>query len=257
MKLIILIFALAAVSCTANKPTPSIPTPPPIVVAPASAVAAQITAMAATSGAAKYYWKSRGKAPLGYIKGMALAYARAYCSPNTVVASKTLGSSDRDALKHYDIAPSNKNTYAFLIGLGMRESSGKYCEGRDMSASNTSSSSAEAGMFQTSYDSHTASKALDDMMNEYHQKCYLEVFKEGVTCRDSTNYGSGAGLIFQQMAKTCPTFAVEYAAITLRTLRRHYGPINRREVDFRPEVLEVLSQVEKIIDLNPSACSEL
>lgn len=256
---------LVLTACSTNKTktpeNPPIESPPAVVVptAPASAVQLQIAMSAATSKAAQYRFKDRSLAPIGYLKGMALVYARNYCRPHTVVSGPH-GSTDKDALAYYGIAASNRNAYAFLIGLGMRESSGKYCEGRDMSASNTSAMTAEAGMFQTSYNSSSSHPSLSAMMNEYHEECYLEVFKEGVTkCPSSSNtiYGTGPGKSFQQMARQCPAFAAEYAAITLRTLRKHYGPINRREVEFRQEVVVMLSDIEKIVDANPSVCAAL
>ena len=39
--------------------------------------------------------------------------------------------------------------FVMLLGLGMRESSGRYCEGRDF-GTNVSADTAEAGMYQTS-----------------------------------------------------------------------------------------------------------
>ena len=38
-----------------------------------------------------------------------------------------------------------RHLFALILGLGMRESSGRYCEGRDMSASNVSAETAECG----------------------------------------------------------------------------------------------------------------
>jgi hypothetical protein len=40
-----------------------------------------------------------------------------------------------------------RDLYLLALGLGMRESSGQYCEGRDTSATNTDSATAEAGLF--------------------------------------------------------------------------------------------------------------
>jgi hypothetical protein len=37
--------------------------------------------------------------------------------------------------------------FALMLGHGMRESSGRYCEGRDRSAENVASDTAEAGLF--------------------------------------------------------------------------------------------------------------
>jgi len=264
MKLLISVIVTLFIAACAHKEKPQPIPDAPIVLEPGAqlpvnAVKAQIMLAASTSGAAQYSFKGRGKAPVSYLKGMSLVYARAYCAPHKVAGDMILGSEDKDALKYYNIVPSNKNTYAFLIGLGMRESSGKYCEGRDLSANNVTATTAEAGMFQTSFNSSSAHQSLKDMLTEYHQECYLEVFKEGITCSQSSStiYGSGPGRTFQEMARQCPAFAAEYAAITLRTLRKHYGPINRKEVEFRPEVVALLTEVEKIIDQNPSACAAL
>jgi len=49
-----------------------------------------------------------------------------------------------------------RHVFVLLFGLGMRESSGRYCEGRDRSARNTTAASAEAGLFQISYNATRA-----------------------------------------------------------------------------------------------------
>jgi hypothetical protein len=49
----------------------------------------------------------------------------------------------------------------------MRESSGNCFEGRDASAGNTSSETAEAGLFQQSHNSFKASPELGQLMTAY------------------------------------------------------------------------------------------
>jgi len=254
-----IVLALTSCSHKTVETKPEAPQPPIVVQPiPTQASIANILLAAETSGLSKYKWKDRGVAPKGYPKGMALTYARAYCDSAKIGAAMVYGSSDTDALKYYDISPSLRNEWAFMIGLGMRESSGKYCEGRDISASNTSADTAEAGMFQTSYNAVTSHPSLKAMMKEYHKQCYLEVFKEGVPgCRESSIYGSGLGADFQQMSKNCPTFAAEFASQVVRNRRKHYGPINRKEVEFRPEAVTLLIEVERIVDSNPSVCKDL
>lgn len=260
--LLILIFLMSA--CTNKKPTssevkgdskPSEMNSSP----PAPADLDGIKKFAENSSCAKVNWANRGIAPKGYIKGMALVYARSVCNPHKVVSKETHGAKDKDALAYYGIQPSNKNTYAFLIGLGMRESSGKHCCGRDASASNTSSTTAEAGMFQTSYNASSADSSLPGLLKDNSKQCYLETFKEGVTCTSYnwSNYGSGDGLAFQVKAKNCPSFAAEFAAVTLRTLRAHYGPINRKEVQFKNECVDMLTEIETIVKNNPQLCEVL
>lgn len=50
------------------------------------------------------------------------------------------------------------------------------------------------------------------------------------------------------MTKECPAFAVEFAALGLRHLRRHWGPVTRCEVEFRPECNTMLLKVLQVID---------
>ena len=125
--------------------------------------------LAAASPLASLTWTGRGRAPLGYIKGMAVMFAACYArlgTPDTAVASMTVpvGSTGRDALARYGVAPGGKadilrSLFALLIGLGMRESSGNYTEGRDTTADNVTADTAEAGLFQQSWNSSAASPA--------------------------------------------------------------------------------------------------
>ena len=97
-----------------------------------------------------------GVAPLGYTRGMALVFARMYCKlkagdPAPMEISKAnTGNRDVDAQAWYaqefqragmDNESSGvatlRHVFVLLFGLGMRESSGRYCEGRDRSVSNT------------------------------------------------------------------------------------------------------------------------
>ena len=131
----------------------------------------------------------------------------------------------------------------------MRESSGKYCEGRDRAAS---AKSAETGMFQASFDATNANPLLGQLFEQYLSKPsgFAETFKEGVRCRasDLQNFGSGKGREFQRLSKECPAFAVEFAALGLRLFRTHWGTINRREVEIRPEGNVMLLQVQNFVD---------
>ena len=243
----------------------------------------QIKTIAGASTCASYSWASRGKAPAGYIKGMALTYARSYCrykqnqaSPTTLVdiLTRAAGSSSIDALALYSSTFSGlglnvttagenpvRSLYTLGIGLGMRESSGKYCEGRDMSASNTSASTAEAGIFQTSYDSMGASAELSKLFAEYKadtSKCFLDTFKEGVSsCPNSSIAGSGVGAEYQAFNKSCPSFAAEYAMVMLRVRRNHYGPINRQEAEVKTQCNQMLKSVQDFIDNDIYACDEI
>ena len=232
----------------------------------------EIVQIAANSALARVSWDGgRGRAPLGYIKGMAVMFAvaqrkLAQGDPAAVEMSRAASSdSHRDALAHYasrfaalglrnDVSGIDtlRHLFMLMIGLGMRESSGRYCEGRDRSASNTSADSAEAGLFQMSWDAHGASRQIPRLLDEYQANGgggYREIFCEGVTPHrgDLDNCGSGTGLRFQQLCKDCPGFAVETAAVGLRNLRTHWGPINRREAELRQEADDMLQQVQRLV----------
>lgn len=241
----------------------------------------EIIAMAAGSSCASYSWKNRGKAPAGYMKGMALLFGRAVCNQTRVDVAYVAQAqpSDKgkdDTLVHYDgkfqeLGWSNgtagvdtlRHSYTLLLGLGMRESSGKYCEGRDRSASNTTAETAEAGLWQTSYNSRNFNKTillgLFDKYKADKSGCLLDAFKEGVSCSSSSweSYGSGDGYDFQELSKSCPAFAGEWTAVMLRSCYRHYGPLVRREAELKPECDSMFKQVQDIISKTPTVCTLL
>ena len=126
----------------------------------------QITSVAANSDCARYNWKDRGRSALAYPKGMAIVFATALCQPDrpdVLIVSAAVNKADpnverKDALAWYEpqfAALGMKNdtagrdtlrhAYSLLMGLGMRESSGEHCVGRDASADFTTGDSAEAG----------------------------------------------------------------------------------------------------------------
>lgn len=248
-----------------------------------SATIADLDALALASSCYKYDWKDRGQAPKGYIRGVAETFARSVCQPtrtDVVLVSKPKTTDDaRDALSWYasnfaavgmanDVAGvvTLRHVYTLLIGLGMRESSGAHCCGRDTTATNTSSSSAEAGAWQTSYDSHSFSTELDKLFDRYRKmppKCFLEAFKDGVTCSatDWEIWGTGTdGRDFQKISKECPSFSTEYAAMMLRLSGGsvgHYGPLRRKDAELRPECDQMLQKVQALVEANPSLCATL
>ncbi len=262
-----------------------------VTTAPASAqeldatFASRITQTAGDSACAHYRWKSRGISPNGYPKGMALSFARSVCrlsspgssirTPAELMSRASTKNASKDALEwyrtqfetlHLEVDRSGvealRSLYTLGMGLGMRESSGKYCEGWDRAAgANRSASQAEAGPFQSSYDSMGASGELKKLYDEYRKdtsRCQLSTYKEGVTCRAQDILGKGAGAEFQKLAKSCPAFAAEYAMTSLRVLRKHYGPINRREAEVIQSCNQMLEDVQRIVEQDPfNACLEL
>ena len=233
------------------------------IVSDAGAYSDQIKTLVANSACANYSWRNRGQAPIGYINGVALSYARSLCRLKTA-SGLALYQSNFSALsipiKNAGEAPL-RATYVLGMGLGMRESSGSYCEGWDKSAgSNRSSSAAEAGVFQTSYDSIGSSPELSKLYAEYKaspERCLLPVFKEGVSCGTSNILGSGAGAEYQAFNKSCPAFATEYAMVMLRVQRSHYGPINRKEAEAIPACNQLLTSIQDFIDSDSYACQDL
>lgn len=237
--------------------------------------------LAQNSTCAKYNWKNRGRAPAGYIKGMALSYAKSYCRLKsqenifTIMSSSVTSNPAKDALAYFKSSFDSlqipltesgegplRSVYVLGIGLGMRESSGKYCEGWDQSAgSNRPSRAAEAGLFQSSYDSIGVSSELSKLYSEYKENgqasCFLETFKEGVKCKSQNILGSGEGADFQKFNLKCPAFATEYAMTMLRVIRSHYGPINRKEAQVEPSCNNLLIEVEDFISKNAYACDDI
>ena len=226
------------------------------------------------SSITNYFWKDRGRANIGFYKGMALVFARVYCKltagdPSAKeMAKANTGNMGKDALAYYSDKMNEaglinetegvdtlRHLFVLMIGLAMRESSGRYCVGRDMSAQNTKSETAEAGLFQTSYNAITASPRLQLLFDNYKSKPdgFVEIFKEGYnncSAADWDNYGTGEGKRFQQLSKECPAFSAEFAGVALRSIRKHWGPINNKHVEVRPECNLMLLKVQHIIDIN-------
>jgi len=232
-----------------------------------------ITQIAMNSPIARYNWRDRGMAPPGYTKGFALSFANVYRKLKvghapSIEMAKAKTTNSKDVLVVYAAefaalgmdnntagADTLRHLYALQLGLGMRESSGRHCEGRDMSASNVTSDTAEAGLYQTSYNARSCSPTFGQEFNEYgpatgNPQGFLNVFAEGVYCNASSwqNYGSGDGAKFQRMCKEQPAFAVETCAIVLRNLCNHYGPINRKEAQLRQDAADMLMAVQNYID---------
>jgi hypothetical protein len=232
-----------------------------------------IIAIADSSDIAAYEWDDRGEAPTAYTAGMAVAFAHVlarYKAGDTSaveMAKANTHDAEKDALSFYhgifeganmhndaDGVATLRHVFVFLMGLGMRESSGRHCEGRDQSASNVESDTAEAGLFQMSWNCRSCSPEMDKLMEEYAsgmQQCYLEVFSDDVECSQSdwSCYGGGSGYEYQAKAKACPQFAVETAGVGIRNNRKHWGPIGRYEVEVVPEADSMLRAVQQFMQI--------
>ncbi len=232
-------------------------------------IAADIGGIASKSKCASYAWEDRSVAPLGYVTGMGVAYAKSLCRQiagdalGEALARKKSDNEESDVLAWYTSKFQSENLsvsasgpdalrslYVLGIGLGMRESSGKHCEGYDTTAGAQTASTAEAGLFQTSFDSASGSELLPKLIEEYEadsDACLKSVFAEDVSCDDSDIVGSGEGAAFQRLAKNCPIFAAEYAMLTLRVIRTHYGPINRKEAEVNSDCGDYLRDVQSYV----------
>jgi hypothetical protein len=250
------------------------PLPPPAPPPGALTIEQQqrIMQIANSSDIRSYDWADQGEAPTGWTQGMALAFAQSYKKllanhPAVVEMSKARTNSDKDVFNEYKsefskLGMSNekagvaalRHLYALMLGHGMRESSGEHCCGRDQSAENFDSDTCEAGAFQTSYNAAGSSNPeFDDLMDEYIEGLspgYLEAFAEDVSCSSSDwdSYGSGRGKEFQDLCKNQPAFSAESAALTLRNLCNHYGPIIRHEAELRADADQMFQDVQDYMD---------
>ena len=147
-----------------------------------------------------------------------------------------------------------RHLFVLLMGLGMRESSGRHCCGRDMSADNVDPYTCEAGLFQMSWNASSSSPEMQKLFEEYSHKqatliCAASHFSQDVSCSTAEwrVYGTGPGRAYQTLAKTCPQFAVETTAIGLRKLRKHWGPIVRYEAEVRDDANDLFLNVQHLI----------
>lgn len=193
---------------------------------------------------------------------------------DSATRSDKIGNAKYDAIAHYagifdaqkmnidsSGAESLKSLYTLGIGLGMRESSGEHCTGYDTSAGPETAEEAEAGLFQTSYNAIGTSTELRKIYADYNagnSNCRLDIFSKNVSCANQPIIGTGAGADFQRKLKSCPALAAEFAMITLRVVRTHYGPINRQEAEVRPECHDMLDDVQSYVEHDPiNVCQQL
>lgn len=229
----------------------------------------KVKVIASNSPVSKYNWKNRGVAPIGYIEGVAVTYAKSYYELKkkqktaVEVMSQTLGESKNDALAHYGITANSdidrlRAVYTLALGLGMRESSGNTTEDWDRSklkdGIKNTEENAEAGLFQVSWDSRNKSPWLLKLYEQYKAapgQCSLSIFMEKVPDKKKPAVGTGDGAKFQKFTKECPSFATEYVMIMLRSNRSHFGPINRKAAEYNLDAEKMFMDIEKIVNEIP------
>jgi hypothetical protein len=271
--------------------------PPPVESDVGHPVIAQIFENVQDSPLRTYRWNSIGLAPLAYLKGMALTYARVYChyrlepgqpenfrDPFAVKMAKAAAPNadiTTDAVAKFaaqlqalgaDLSVAGvdvlRSVFTILFGLGMCESSGKFCAGWDLCKQEPpKADNSEAGLFQISYDIGAGVKGSDfkDLYDAYRKlkpgrpgSSFFDVFSEGITCTFGVNcklyrdggeiFGAGPGREFQQFCKDNPAFSVELAALGLRVRANHWGTINRSEVEIQEDAWTLLKSVETAIE---------
>jgi hypothetical protein len=202
---------------------------------------------------------------------MALVYGRFYCklkagdAAASEMAKVDTGDDAHDAFAWYSAifaaagiaagADTLRHVFVLLIGLGICESSGCYCEGRDRSASNITAGN-RRGMAVS--DELQCQDREPPVANSVHSILRQPVgFRRGLQRRRplfaprSRKLRRRIGHGFQRLSKACPALAAEFAAIGLRCLRKHWGPINRRKAEVRPECDDMLSVVQTAVDALP------
>lgn len=246
MKLLLIL--LAIISCvpvkTDEPPQASLTTNPVVNIS-------KVLEIVVNSSCKSTSWKERGHLPIGFYKGMALLYAKHFCIPNETTKhfNGPVVASNQDILSIYN-KTSMRDLFTLALSSGAWESSGRYCVGRDMSANFSTSDSAEAGLFQTSWGVHIYDSQIDKLLAQYgsdKRDCGLEIYQFGTSpCSDSNlhNWGSGDGLAYQALSKTCPNFHAEVSLIAMRKHAREYGPLRSGSLEFNQNCSDMFKQIE-------------
>jgi hypothetical protein len=212
------------------------------------------------------------KMPPGYFYGMLASFSKNVCLKGDTDFEKVLHSNKpqaaKDSLKRFQSFFSNPDpliqNYALMLPLGMIESDGNYTEGRDTTATDARSTSAEAGLFQLSANvvgGQIPRAVFAEMSSKYgpgRESCLKDIFNKGIK-EKVTSSVPGSGFDFQEKMKKCPALAVDVMAYVARKDFTHHGPLLRGEVKPRKACEGVLQQVSDLIkrDKNGSVCDSL
>ncbi|MEO5667520.1 MAG: hypothetical protein ABIR96_05635 [Bdellovibrionota bacterium] len=226
---------------------------------------------------------------VGSVKGLLTAPAGLY-SKNDVLASSHYNTGAMNVA-----GPGNAaSTYAILAALAMQESDANIVESVDTSknASLNSQQAAEAGAYQMSADSQDLldKGAYQELLGSYVsslQAAASNPLRIEAICRISKFTGDGKNnskkainpqeLIqrvqqammgvsslspkldpekFQEMNKSCPAFATEYAALVARANLGHNGPLVRGEVKPSEGCTQMFEKLSKMSS-DQSICSDV
>lgn len=234
----------------------------------------EITRIAENSAIASYDWPGRGRAPVGYTVGVALCFAlamklHALNDPGAVFAAQADSKKpDTDVLSWYAAEfkalemdnsrpglETLRHLFVLMLGLGMRESSGLYYTGKDPGAANTTADTCEAGCWQTSWNIRNASPHIPPLLDQYwgDPNGFLATFKRNITPKaaDLLTYGKGDGARYQWLSKYAPAFHAMVTMLGLRELRKHWGPINRKEATLTSDADRMLREVQTYMQAPP------
>lgn len=220
----------------------------------------QIKTLAENSSCMDYIWKNGAKAPVGFVKGMALSFARSSCrlkksesAPSALVnvlINAVTKKNPLDALLSYknifaDLGLSLNTSGAdplravFLLNMGtsMADNGGVYCK-----ISNMMGSQLMTGVLSKLFSEYRGGNAL---------RCFADIFQEGTNCSGTTK----SALAFNQ---ACPAFGAEVGATMLRLQSTSYQSIASKQAEIAPACDELLKSVQDMIDQDPvNTCADI
>lgn len=212
----------------------------------------QIKDLAANSSCANYSWKNSGVAPAGYIKGVALSFARSVCRlkkaeqvPSalaTILSGASSNNPLKDALSFFRNKFSNvsvsvdtigvdplRAVYTLGMGFGIKQNGGATC--------NT----------PTNFSAINAFSVLSKLYSEYKSgnssRCFLDVFNEGTNCTTKSS---------------CPALATELGMTLLRINPSQFTTVANRNVEVVPACDQLLQDVQNLIEQDPgNVCQDI
>lgn len=272
------------------QPSPS-PTPEPVEVVDVYAGRELVFDIATKDVCASASYAEQGRANKGYLKGIALTYIKTICDQESDVfkiGSQPLGDASGDALAHYGLKPETpferlNMTFAMMIGSNAHESSWRPCVGRDVKAKASdvklclngtyngvkytgTGETCEAGLDQKSYNAIAKTGPSRDLFNEYLEYpngCFRNQYYEGITSKscsagDLVNHGSSkTAVAFQALQKECPGYTVESGIMGFRTIRSHWGTLNKKKAEVHPACVAMFERLRQAVIKQPSLCNVL